>query len=303
MPPAVATFGLTKRYGDHAALRGIDLRVPEGAIFGFLGPNGAGKTTTIRILLGLLRATSGRAEVFGRDVRVEGVTLRRETGYLAGDLRLYDHLSGAEFLRTIDAVRGVDSGAEAARLSRSFALDLAPRIRSYSRGMKQKLGLIQALMHRPRLLILDEPTTALDPLNRETLASEVRQRAAAGVTVLFSSHTLSEVEQLCDHVAILRAGLLVEQRPVEQIRTRGLRRVEIRFADGATPAHVPEDLVIERRDERGLRGVWRGTADALIAWLATCPLAEVFVQPPDLESLFLAHYTEDGATRTDGVHA
>jgi len=285
------------------ALRGVDLRVPEGSIFGFLGPNGAGKSTAIRILLGLLAPTSGRAEVFGRDVAAHGVEIRANVGYLAGDLRLYDHLRGRELLNTIDAIRGRSARVEAARLAERFNLDLAPRIRSYSRGMKQKLGLIQALMHRPRLLILDEPTTSLDPLNRETLARELRERAAAGATVLFSSHTLSEVEQLCDHVAILRGGRLVEQERVEHLRARVARRVEVTSAPGHALPAPPPGLLVSHLDAQTLRGTWRGATDELIAWLATCRLQDVRIEPPDLEGLFLAYYGPGQDTTPTEEHA
>ncbi len=288
---AIRTYGLTKRYGRVSALCDLDLCVPAGRLFGFLGPNGAGKTTALRLLLGLLRASGGRAEVLGRDAWREGPELRRAVGYLPGDVRFYDWMTGAEVLRFLDRTRGGGALRERQRLTEQFALDLRKRIRDYSRGMKQKLGLIAALMHRPQLLILDEPTTALDPLVRETLAEELRAAVAEGRTVLFSSHTLAEVEALCDEVAILRAGRLVEQERVEVLRRRALRHVEVTFRDGhlATP---PPALDVSRRSPGHLAGVWRGPVGPLLAWLAQVPVEDVTLAPPDLEDLFLAYYTD-----------
>lgn len=288
---AVATEGLCKDYGPMRVLHGVGLRVPAGTLFGFLGPNGAGKTTTIRILLGLLRATAGSARVLGRDAWREGAALRAEVGYLPGDVRFYDGLTGRATLSFIDAVRRTDSRAEVRRLSAAFDLDLDRRVRVYSKGMRQKLGLIQALMHRPRLLILDEPTTALDPLVRETLYAELRSAAGEGRTVLFSSHTLSEVEELCDRVAILRDGRLIEQERIEVLRARALRRVEIALADGdATARPLPVGLRVSRCAGRQIVGTWVGPLEPLLAWLSAARVQDVVIAPPALEDLFLAYY-------------
>ncbi len=292
---AVEIRGLTKRYGAHAALRGLDLRVPVGRLFGFLGPNGAGKTTTIRILLGLLRATSGTARVLGRDAWADGPRVRTAIGYLSGDVRLYDNLTGRATIEFLDAAHGGRTRSEVERLTRSFDLDLDRRVGGYSRGMKQKLGLISALMHRPRLLILDEPTIGLDPLVRETLYQELRDVARDGRTVLFSSHTLAEVEELCDEVAILRNGRLVERERMDVLRERALRHVDLRFPAGVSLPQLPDGLQVSRQDERHLRGVWTGRTDRLIAWLNEVALEDVTIAPPDLEDLFLAYYTETDA--------
>jgi ABC-2 type transport system ATP-binding protein len=232
----IETHRLVKRYDDVTALAGIDLRIPAGAIFGFLGPNGAGKTTAMRILVGLLKPTAGRAAVFGRDALRQSTEIRRRIGYLSGDVRFYERMTGAKLLRFCDAIRGNGAAAEIRRLQRRFDLDLDRRIRDYSRGMKQKLGLIQALMHRPELLILDEPTTALDPLVQQTLYDELRSVAAEGRTVLFSSHTLSEVELLCDRVAIIRGGRIIEDSSISELRARAVRRVGLRLRNGGAEA-------------------------------------------------------------------
>ncbi|HEY3243029.1 MAG TPA: ABC transporter ATP-binding protein [Phycisphaerae bacterium] len=298
---AVLTEGLSKHYGAVQALRGVNLRVPTGSLFGFLGPNGAGKTTAIRILLGLIRASSGAARVLDRDVWREGAALRADLGYLPGDVRLYDHLSGRSTLDFFDSARGRKSAAEFARLAERFDLDLDKRVRNYSRGMKQKLGLIQALMHKPRLLILDEPTIALDPLIRQVLFEELQQAAADGRTVLFSSHTLSEVEELCDRVAIVRAGRLIEQDTIDALRRRALRRVELHW-EGEAPAEpgsaggsLPNGLRVLQRSTSCMIGTWVGPVAPLLDWLHGQPVRDLIISPPDLEDLFMTYYVEDAA--------
>ncbi|MBK8914788.1 MAG: ABC transporter ATP-binding protein [Phycisphaerales bacterium] len=288
---ALLTEELTKSYGARQVLHGVNLRVPVGALFGFLGPNGAGKTTTIRILLGLLRRSGGRAELMGRDAWKDGPRIRREVGYLPGDIRLPDHLTGDAYLRFLARARGVDCTDERTRLAGVFELDLTKRIRRYSRGNKQKLGLVAAMMHGPALLLLDEPTTALDPLVRVSLFGELRRATRAGRTVLFSSHTLAEVEELCDSVAILREGRLVEQCDIGELRRRALRSVEIQFEhEPDARAALPAGLKIDVRQDGHWHGVWTGDVGPLLAWLAQARVRDVVIAQPDLESLFLAYY-------------
>ncbi len=290
----IQTTALRKHYGSVEVLHGIDLCVPGGALFGFLGPNGAGKTTTIRILLGLLRATSGRARVFEMDAWTHGPRARRDIGYLPGDISLYPQMTARALLRFLDDARGTSSRSEIERLAELFDLDLSKRVRNCSRGMKQKIGLIQALMHGPRLLILDEPTITLDPLMRDLLLTELRRVADEGRTVMFSSHTLSEVEQLCDWVAIVRGGRIIEQERIEQLRTRAVRHVEIMFEHGeAIPGGVPSGFSIGVQDKYLWKGTWAGPMKELLLWLSRAPVADVNIAPPDLEDLFLAYYTDD----------
>jgi ABC-2 type transport system ATP-binding protein len=291
---AVVTHQLRKAYGPSEVLHGIDLLVPSGSLFGFLGPNGAGKTTTIRILVGLLKPSNGQALVLEQDSWRDGTKLRAQIGYLPGDVRFYPHLTGRTTLSFLDAVRGANSDDEIKRLTDAFDLDLDKRVRDYSRGMKQKLGLIQAMMHRPRLLILDEPTVSLDPLVRETLCTELRRAADEGRTVLFSSHTLSEVERLCDWVGILREGRLIEQQRIDSLRIRAVRRVEIAFASGAGPVQaLPAGLQV--LPQMGGRWVakWVGPTQTLLDWLSRNAVQELTIGPPDLEDLFLAYYSNE----------
>jgi ABC-2 type transport system ATP-binding protein len=288
----IETHGLSKSYGRHTVLGDVNLAVPRGSMFGFLGPNGAGKSTTIRILMGLLRSSGGQARILGRDVWRDGASVRAEIGYLPGDIRFNDFWTGRETLHFLTLARGGRGKDEVRRLATRFDLALNQRIRSYSRGMRQKLGLIQALAHRPQVLILDEPTTALDPLVQQTLFDELRAATAEGRTVLFSSHTLSEVEQLCDHVAILRGGRLIEQGAIGELRRRELRHVELTFADAISAERFapPQALRVFERSGASVRGSWTGSVSDLLSWLPTQTLADVQISAPSLEDLFLSYY-------------
>ncbi|MCK6483269.1 MAG: ABC transporter ATP-binding protein [Phycisphaerae bacterium] len=293
----IAADQLRKHYGLVRALDGLHLRVPAGAIFGFLGPNGAGKTTTIRILLGLMRPTAGTATVFGLDAWRDSLRIRERVGYLPGDLRLHEGLTGRGTLTFFADARRRDCRAEIERLAARFEVDLGRRVRAYSKGNRQKIGLIQALMHRPELLILDEPTASLDPLMQRTLYEELREAAARGTTILFSSHTLSEVEALCEHVAIVRAGRLVECERIDTLRARAVRRVECVFADGPRP-DPPPGLRAAAGENGRLIGSWTGPVEPLLAWLARSPVTDVTISPPDLETLFMTYYGDE--PRTEG---
>lgn len=290
----IQTQELVKTYGAVQALAGLNLRVPKGSIFGFLGPNGAGKTTTLRILVGLLRSTTGRATVFEKDVWRDSKAICSNVGYLPGDVRFHDWMTGGAFLSFCDQARGNGAEAEIERLRTRFNLNLNRRIRDYSRGMKQKLGLIQALMHRPDLLILDEPGTALDPLVQQMLYQELRAAAADGRTVLFSSHTLSEVEQLCDRVAIIRAGRLIEDSTITELRQRALRRVDFRLKrQDAGGIEYPEGLDARVGGDGVVTATWKGEVNRLLSWLAATDVADVTIGPPNLEDLFSAYYREE----------
>lgn len=293
MTAAIETLELSKSYGQRKALQELSLSVREGSILGFLGPNGAGKTTTIRILAGLLRASSGTARVLGRDCWREGPKLRADIGYLPGELQLYESMTGRATLRFFARVRRRDCDREITRLAERFNLDLDRHVRGYSRGMKQKLGLIQALMHRPRLLILDEPTSGLDPLMRRSLFDELRAVEAEGRTVLFSSHTLSEVEELCEEVAVLRQGRLIERERVAQLRARAPRSVEFVVED-AFSSPLPDGFQLVHRDDHRIHGRWVGPTRPLLDWLGAQPsVLDVNIIPLDLEELFLEYYQAD----------
>ena len=278
---------MVKRYGTFKALDALELAVPGGSIFGFLGPNGAGKSTTIRILLGLLRRDAGTATVLGLDTWRQSTEINARVGYLPGDVQFQGAMTGAAFLRFCSRARGGGHSHEIERLTNAFKLDLKKRIRAYSRGMKQKLGIIQALMHRPELLILDEPTTGLDPLMQQVLYAELRQVANDGRTVLFSSHTLSEVDLLCDRVCVIRAGRAVQTGTITDLRARAPRRVALALANGVDVTK-PKKGEFQRGDSHDGRivGTWIGSTGDLIAWLRLVQPRDVEIGPPTLEELF-----------------
>ena len=290
---------LTRRYGRRRGVEGVSLSVPEGALFGFLGPNGAGKTTTIRVMLGFLRPTSGEARIFGLDCWRDSKAIKRDIGYLPGDLRLPAWMDGTNALSIFGAVRGRDLAGAGRELAEKFDLDLRVKVRDMSRGMRQKLGLILALAHSPRLLVLDEPTSALDPLMQQTLHELLRQRAAAGHTVFFSSHSLGEVEQLCDRVAIVRAGEIVADESLAVLRDRAGHDVTIRWKDDAPALAIepPEFLKLTRCE----RAVWQGTLEGpvrrLVDFLAGKSVEDLSIGRPDLESLFRRFYEHERKDR------
>ena len=294
----IFTESLTRQYGKRIGIEAMSLAVPEGSLFGFLGPNGAGKTTTIRVLLGFLRPTRGRASVFGLDCWRGSSRIKAEVGYLPGDLRLYPWMNGAEALRLFGSIRRCDLEREGCELAERFDLDLAVRVRNMSRGMRQKLGLILAMAHRPRLLVLDEPTASLDPLMQEQLRLHLRALAGAGHTIFFSSHTLSEVEQLCDRVAILREGRLVADATLDELRRRSRREVMIRWKSGAADAarEPPPFLELQKRDGENWTCLLAGPATELVRWAASQPIEDLAIGEPDLDVLFRQYYRQGRET-------
>ena len=225
----IRTEQLSRRYGRRLGVDSIDLKIGPGETFGFLGPNGSGKTTTIRLLMGFLRANAGRASIFDLDCWQQSAMVKRDIGYLPGDLRLYPWLTAESALRLVGKVRGVDLRPHGGELAERFRLEMNVRVEKMSRGMRQKLGIILAMAHQPRLLILDEPTSGLDPLMQEELANTIRESVAVGHTVFFSSHTLSEVECLCDRVAIVREGRIIADERMQSLRAQARRGVELEF--------------------------------------------------------------------------
>ena len=230
MTAVIKTERLTKSYGEHRGIAELDLEVAEGEIFGFLGPNGAGKTTTMRVLLDLIRPTSGRAEVFGIETTADPGAIHRRVGYLPGEFDLYDRLTGAQTITYFGNLRGGVDKAYVAKLVEALDLDPSRRFKEYSKGNKQKVGLIVALQHRPDLLILDEPTSGLDPLVQQTFFGLVREARDDGRTIFLSSHIIDEVDRTCDRVAIIREGRLVQVDRIEAIRELAFHHVELTFA-------------------------------------------------------------------------
>jgi ABC-2 type transport system ATP-binding protein len=295
--PAVRVEDLSKFYGDRRGLDGLTLEVEQGEVFGYLGPNGAGKTTTIRLILDLIRPTRGRAEVLGLDPRADGVELRRRIGYLPGEL-VFDGRERADtFLDFLAEARGGVSRSRIEELAERLQLDLSRQIRGLSKGNKQKVGLVQAFMHQPELLILDEPTTGLDPLMQREFLAMVQEAATGGQTVFMSSHVLAEVQSTADRVGIVREGKLVTVERVESLGKRAVRRVEIHF-DSAVPAAAFEDLAGVREvvvNGASLTCTVDGQLDPLIKAAAQYTVIDMISEEPDLEQTFLSYYYEGEA--------
>ncbi|MCC9145615.1 MULTISPECIES: ABC transporter ATP-binding protein [unclassified Arthrobacter] len=309
---AVRTRGLHKSFGRVEALKGIDLDVPAGSVFGIIGPNGAGKTTLMRLLLDLLRPCSGEVTVLGANPRRGGPALRRQIGFLPGDLVLADRVSGRELLRFFSRISGpVDPGTVLA-LAERLDLDLGRPVRALSKGNRQKLGLIQAFMHQPPLLILDEPTSGLDPLVQQEFLALVREASSNGQTVLLSSHVLSEIEEAADTVAILRSGTVVSAASTAGIRASAGRRVRIGITAAEAPAlierlrRVPGFELLQvpadpgHGDAASLHARFAGDMPDLITALAGYHLLDLVVQEPDLEEAVLRFYGPESAAGPAG---
>jgi ABC-2 type transport system ATP-binding protein len=288
--PAIETEGLTKHYADVVALDKLDISIPPGEVFGLLGPNGAGKTTTLRLLLGFAQPTSGRARIAGIDVAQDRAAAHRHIAYVSGELALWPQLSGRQTLDFLAALHGSSDAAYRDVLIERFALDPDRRVRAYSKGNRQKVGLIGAFMLRADLLILDEPTSGLDPLMDVAFRTCVNEAKANGQTVLLSSHILSEVEAVCDRVGILRAGSLIDEGTLDDLRGLSARTVEATFTSTVPDlAHIDgvSNVVVE--GER-VRCHVTGPMTALLRALADAGATEVTSREPSLEELFLAHY-------------
>ena len=292
MTAVIETEQLTKHYGSHRGIIDVDLAVQPGEVFGFLGPNGAGKTTTIRILLDLIRPSSGHARVFGIESSADPVAIHRRIGYIPGEFALYDRLTGKQTLEYFANLRGGVDPAYQRSLIERFELDASRRFREYSKGNKQKVGAIAALQHRPELLILDEPTSGLDPLVQQTFFATLREAVRDGATVFLSSHILSEVEKSADRVAIIREGRIVKTDTVEGLRDLAHHQVELRFS-GSVPASAfaslpgVSDLSAE---DHVLRMRVAGAITPVVRAAAQYDLLDFVSREPSLEETFLAQY-------------
>jgi ABC-2 type transport system ATP-binding protein len=293
---AIASRNLTKWYGKARGVDDVNLEVRPGEVFGFLGPNGAGKTTTIRLLLNLIRPTRGAASILGLDCHRHSVRVRQRVGYVPGEFTLYESLTGDQFLRFIGGLRGgVDRGVVEG-LARRLDSDLRRPIRELSHGNKQKICIIQALMNRPEVLLLDEPTTGLDPLMQQEFYGLVAEVQAEGRTVLFSSHNLSEVERVCQRVAIIREGRILRVSTVSELKAKALRRLSVTLG-----ANVPEKLLAHVAGVRDLVAegnrlscIVQGSLDPVIKTLAAYEVKDMISVEPSLEEVFLAFYGTPG---------
>lgn len=292
----IQTHDLTKYYGKVRGIEGVDLQVRQGEVFGFLGPNGAGKTTTIRTLLDFIRPTRGSASIFGLDTREHSREIRRRVDYLPGDVVLYERMTGKELLSYLANLRGGVDRRFAEELAERLQCNTSQQIRSLSKGNKQKIGLIQAFMHRPELIIMDEPTSGLDPLMQQEFYRMVEEVKADGRTVLISSHNMPEVERICDRVGIIRNGELITVEDVSALKERALHQLEFHFAEPVPEgvfSNLPgvSDVTVE---DSVLRCTVMGKPDALIKAVARFEVLKLVSHEPNLEEIFLSYYSEGG---------
>ena len=291
---------LTKRYGKRRGIEGLSFSIEEGEIFGFIGPNGAGKSTAIRILLNLIHPTAGSASVFGKDVVRQSREIRRETGYLPSEVHYYDDMKAVDLLRYSAGFYGKLDENRMRRLAERLDLDLSRKIADLSFGNRKKVGIIQALLHRPRLLILDEPTGGLDPLMQHAFFDLLKEEQERGATIFFSSHILSEVQRMCGRVAIIRDGRLVRVESVSRLVRGSYKTVELTFAAESRPEPVRESELpgIIRQDISGniMTLLYNGNIRDLLDYARQLPLSDIRIGEPSLEEIFMHEYkTDEGA--------
>jgi beta-exotoxin I transport system ATP-binding protein len=299
MPTAVEVVNLTKRYGRARGCEEVSFAVEAGTVFGFLGPNGAGKSTVIRTLLDFQRATSGEARLLGLDSRHDSVAIHRRTGYVPGDLVLFERLTGRDHLQLFGRSRGGVSANVVDGLADRFDAELDRPVRELSKGNRQKIGLLLALAHEPELVVLDEPTSGLDPLVQEQFHQLLRELASSGRTVVLSSHVLDEVQRVADRITVLREGRVVVTDSIAALQAQVPRRVTLRFAEEVDPrrfASLPGVEVVESGPHHVVTKVV-GSIDAVVKAAAELTTTEVLAAPADLEELFLGFYTgaDDGS--------
>jgi ABC-2 type transport system ATP-binding protein len=298
--PAIVTDRLTKTYGANRGIHDVDLTVAEGEIFGFLGPNGAGKSTTMRTLLGFMAPTSGSGRIFGLDIVDDSVAIRKHVGNLPGEFAMDDRMTGRKLVKLYAGLRGIADLSYAEEVAARLDADLDRPTRRLSRGNKQKLGIVTALFHQPRLIMLDEPTAGLDPLVQDTFLDLLIEARARGQTVFFSSHVLPEIERVADRVGIIREGELIATESPREMTARAFRHVALSFAEPVGPevierfTHLPGVDHVEVTDGRHLAFQMHGDINALVRLAGEVDLAAIDIERPSLEEMFLRYY--DGAT-------
>jgi ABC-2 type transport system ATP-binding protein len=299
MTAIISVNRLTKRYGTVRGVENVSFEVPEGEVFGFLGPNGAGKTTTIRTLLGLLRPNSGGATIAGLDCWAQATQVKRLVGYLPGEFTLDPALTGAQIIEYLGHLRGGVDHAYVTKLVERLELDPSRRFRQYSRGNKQKVGLVQAFMHRPRLLIFDEPTSGLDPLNQQEFYRMLAEAKADGATAFLSSHNLTEVEHTCDHVGIIREGQLVKVDAVASLKDIQHHEVDVAFPAAASAEWFSGVAGVRSAElangGRVVRLTVQGDLGAVLQAAAQHGATNLTTREPTLEEIFLRYYEPTSA--------
>ena len=282
---------LTKMYGKNRGITEVSFDVREGEIFGFIGPNGAGKTTTLRILVGLIFPTSGQARIFGRDAITEGHDIRAEIGYLPSEIFYYENMKVAELLNYSASFYRKDSSKRIRELAERLELDLTRKIDELSYGNKKKVGIVQGLLHSPRLIILDEPTSGLDPLMQHEFFEIIREENARGASVLFSSHILSEVQRLCHRLAIIKEGAIIRVDEVAAFSKDAYKKFRIITDDGLNRDALPGDEVSDfQQTGDELSFIYRGDINKVLQAVAAHRIRDIQIEEPDLEEIFMHYY-------------
>ncbi len=289
----IETDHLTKYYGNVRGIEDVSFTVEEGEIFGFIGPNGAGKTTTIRTLLGLIFPTRGTAKIFGRDAIADGPEIRQEIGYLPGEVFYYSGMKVVDILKYAASFYKRDCTERMYELAEYMELDLNRRVDELSYGNRKKVGIVQGLMHRPRLVFLDEPTSGLDPLMQQKFFDLIRRENERGMTVFFSSHILGEVQRLCHRVAIIREGRIVEIADIPTLQRNLYKKVHVVAPEGTFSQLELPGMVNFKHTDSGVRFFFKGDVNQLLRTLSTLNLIDVTIENPSLEEIFL-HYYETG---------
>lgn len=290
--PIITTHDLTVYYGKHRGIVEVNLEVRAGEIFGFLGPNGAGKTTTQRVLLDLIRPTKGSASIFGMDCQKDSVEIRRRIGYLPGELSLYENMTGADYLNLFSQLRGINGDPTYRKeLCHRLDLDATRKMGEYSRGNKQKVGVVAAFMNKPELLVLDEPTTGLDPLVQQNVLRLVREAKAEGRTVFFSSHVLPEVQAVCDRVGIIREGKLIATERVQDMMKQQFRRVRVRLANSPAEGNItlPGVALTDSVDNEFTFEI-RENLNKFLEMITQYQVIDIETLDLTLEEVFMAYY-------------
>ena len=287
--PAIETRKLTKYYGKSRGIIDVDLRVEQGEIFGFIGPNGAGKSTTIRTLLTLIHKTSGEARIFGLDCEQDREKILAQVGYLPGEVFYYDHMRAGDLLRYSASFYQGDFSQRIRALSEVMELNLNQKIEDMSLGNKKKVGIVQGLLHSPKLIILDEPTSGLDPLIQKKFFDLIRRENENGATVLFSSHILTEVQKICDRAAIIREGRIVTVENIAQLRANAYKKVEFTTPEELVEISLPGIAQVEKENSH-ISFLYKGNLNELLSMIGQYKLENVNISEPSLEEIFLHYY-------------
>jgi ABC-2 type transport system ATP-binding protein len=290
METIIQTTNLTKSYGKNRGISDVNITVRKGDIFGFLGPNGAGKSTTIRTILDFIRPTGGSASVFGLDCQKDSLAIRRRTGYVPGDANLYGHMTGWKYLRYIGGIRGKYDEEAAKKYAERFEIKLDRKVREYSSGMRQKVIIIQALMNDPDLIIMDEPTKGLDPLVQQIFMDLIREEAASGKTIFMSSHQLSDVEKVCNRVAIIKEGKIVAEEDMASLKRKAGKVVEVKFKGAKPESFAVSGIGNVAQLDGYYKMTTTGDIKSVLRDLASYDIEDVNIHAMTLDDIFMQYY-------------